>query len=71
MADRIQASDSTARHAGLSPEQLASEQAQDLPDREAMSLLDVGGISGAFPVPIDPQPPVALPDPSTWVTSRM
>jgi len=68
MADRSQAPDGSARSAGLSPEQLAGEQAQDLPDREAMSLLDVGGISGAFPVPIDPQPPVTLPDPSAPVT---
>jgi len=68
MADRSQALDRSARSAGLSPEQLAGEQAQDLPDREAMSILDVGGVSGAFPVPIDPQPPIALPDPSAPVT---
>jgi len=68
MADRSHAPHSAPRNAGLSPEQLAGEQAQDLPDREAMSLLDVGGMSGAFPVPVDPQPPIALPDPSLPVT---
>jgi len=68
MTDRIQAPESSLRSAGLSPEQLASEQAQDLPDREALSILDVGGLSGAFPVPVDPQPPVTLPDPSAPVS---
>ena len=59
--------DTTVGGAGLSPEQLDGEQAHDLPDREAMSLLDVGGLSGAFPVPIDPQPPAVLSDPSTSI----
>jgi hypothetical protein len=63
MADRAQAPDTPAKNSGLSADQLADEQAQDLPDREAMSILSVGGLSGALPVPIDPQTPVGLPDP--------
>lgn len=37
--------------AALDPEELAVEQARDLPDREAMSILDVGPIGGGLPVP--------------------
>jgi len=64
MARQAQAPDQAAQD-GLNPEQLADEQAQDLPDREAMSILSVGGLSGALPVPVDTDPPVSLPDPST------
>jgi len=60
MPDHVQ----TDQEVGLSSEQLAGEQAQDLPDREAMSILNVGGLSGPLPVPVDPQPPVGLPDPA-------
>jgi hypothetical protein len=38
MADRVEAPE---QQRGLSSDQLADEQAQDLPDREAMSLLDM------------------------------
>jgi hypothetical protein len=37
--------------AALDPDELAAEQARDLPDREAMSILDVGQIGGGLPVP--------------------
>jgi hypothetical protein len=67
MADRAQAPEKTVQD-GLSADQLAGEQAQDLPDREAMSILSVGGLAGAYPVPVDPEPPVGLPDPATSVT---
>jgi hypothetical protein len=67
MPERVQAPDKAAED-GLSTDQLADEQAQDLPDREAMSILSIGGLSGALPVPVDPQTPVALPDPSTLPT---
>jgi len=63
MADQTTAIEPGAKD-GLTPEQLATEQAQDLPDREAMSVLSVGGLSGALPLPVDPQAPVTLPDPS-------
>ena len=66
MSDRIQASPAHApgaRSAGLSPEQLAGEQAHDLPDREAMSILNVGELSGPFPVPAGLEPAVPV-DPS-------
>lgn len=51
---------------GLSSEQLAEEQAQALPDREAMSILGTGGLTGALPIPIDtqsPLPPITPPSP--------
>jgi hypothetical protein len=64
MADRVQAPDAPTRPDGLTDDQLADEQAQDLPERDAMSILNVGGLSGALPVPVDPEPPVAVPDPS-------
>ena len=37
----------------LSPEELEDESAEQLPDREAMSLVDLGGPLGG-PMPIDP-----------------
>jgi len=58
-------SDGRDRTDGLSHEQLASEQAAELPDREAMSILSVGGLTGAFPIPADVPPPVSLPEPPT------
>lgn len=66
MTDVARAPDTAAEKDGLSQDQLAGEQAQDLPDREAMSILSVGGLNGALPVPasVDPQPTVALPDPT-------
>jgi len=67
MADRPTATEPAAAD-GLSPDQLAAEQAQDLPDREAMSLLDVGGLTGALPVPVDTQPAVTPPDLSGPIT---
>lgn len=67
MSDQLQSPSAQTlaeRSAGLSPEQIAGEQAQELPDREAMSLLDVGGMSGLFPTPAVLEP--ALPsDPAT------
>jgi len=68
MVDRATAAEPATKD-GLSPDQLAIEQAQDLPDREAMSILSVGGLSGALPVPVDPQAPVTLPDPSMPLTT--
>jgi len=64
MADRV----TTTDREGLSSEQLAEEQAQDLPDREAMSILGIGNITGGLPVPIDtnnPLPPITPPSPPT------
>ena len=64
MADRVTSPD----RQGLSSEQLAEEQAQDLPDREAMSILGIGNITGGLPVPIDtnnPRPPITPPSPPT------
>jgi hypothetical protein len=58
----------TTDREGLSSEQLAEEQAQDLPDREAMSVLGLGNITGGLPVPIDtnnPLPPIQPPSPPT------
>jgi len=62
MADRVTAPEQR----GLSSDQLADEQAQALPDREAMSLLGIGGISGPLPLPsepVDPVPPISVPEP--------
>jgi hypothetical protein len=39
--------------AGLSTDELQAEQAGDLPEREAMSILDVGNISVGLPTPAD------------------
>ena len=47
--------ESSAQH-GLAPEELEQEQASDLPEREAMSILMPPG------VPHVPLPPVDLPD---------
>jgi hypothetical protein len=68
MAERAQAPDAPARTDGLSDDQLAGELAQDLPDREAMSILSVGGLTGALPAPVDTGTPVALPDPSAPIS---
>jgi hypothetical protein len=38
---------------GLSPDELKAEQAGDLPEREAMSILDVGGLDAGLPSPAD------------------
>jgi len=61
MADRVKAPDEQ----GLSSDQLADEQAQDLPDREAMSILGVGGLSGPLPIPVPSEPEISLPAPPT------
>jgi hypothetical protein len=43
---------------GLDPEELRAEQAGDLPDRDAMSIIGVGGLEGGLPpvdtLPVDP-----------------
>jgi len=54
MADRHQQPDQR----GLSAEQLADERADDLPNREAMSVLGIGGITGPLPLPVDTTDPV-------------
>jgi len=38
---------------GLSADELRAEQAGDMPDREAMSILDVGNIGVGLPTPAD------------------
>jgi len=38
---------------GLSADELRAEQAGDMPDREAMSILDVGGFPAGLPTPTD------------------
>jgi hypothetical protein len=38
---------------GLGADELRAEQANDLPDREAMSILDVGAIEVGLPIPDD------------------
>jgi len=52
-----QASNSNApaaeRPSGLSADELRAEQAGDLPEREAMSILDVGGLHVGLPAPGD------------------
>jgi len=58
MADRVAAPDQE----GLSSDQLADEQAQDLPDREAMSVLGIGGIVGPLPVPVDETSSISVPE---------
>jgi len=62
MADRVEA----PKQSGLSSDQLADEQAQALPDREAMSVLGIGGIGGPLPLPsepVDPTAPISVPEP--------
>ena len=39
--------------AGLSADELRAEQAGDMPEREAMSILDVGNIGVGLPTPAD------------------
>jgi hypothetical protein len=43
---------------GLDPDELRAEQAGDLPDRDAMSIIGVGGLEGGLPpvdtLPVDP-----------------
>ena len=58
---------------GLDPDELRAEQAGDLPDRDAMSIISVGGLEGALPpagligdiltgdVPVDTLPVDQLP----------
>jgi len=41
------------RQNGLSADELRAEQAGDLPEREAMSILDVGGLHVGLPTPGD------------------
>jgi len=41
------------RQSGLSADELRAEQAGDLPEREAMSILDVGGLHVGLPTPGD------------------
>src|SRR3954465_8276241 len=54
---RTQAADPNApaaeRQTGLSADELRAEQAGDLPEREAMSILDVGGLHVGLPTPGD------------------
>jgi len=38
---------------GLSADELRAEQADDLPEREAMSILDVGGLPVGMPTPFE------------------
>jgi len=38
---------------GLSADELRAEQAGELPEREAMSILDVGNIGAGLPIPAD------------------
>lgn len=40
-----------ARGAGLTAEELHAEQTSELPDREAMTVLSIGGIEGGLPTP--------------------
>jgi hypothetical protein len=37
------------RQAGLDPDELRAEQAGELPDRDAMSIISVGGLEGGLP----------------------
>jgi len=43
----------TAAPDGLTADELQAEQAGDLPSRDAMSILDVGGIGAGLPLPSD------------------
>jgi len=51
------------RPGGLSADELRAEQAGDLPDREAMSILDVGGLNVGLPTPGDLDGALNTPDP--------
>jgi hypothetical protein len=55
MSSRARRSDAPAagRPAGLTADELRAEQAGDLPEREAMSILDVGGLPAGLPTPGD------------------
>jgi hypothetical protein len=55
------AAPSADQPAGLSQDELRAEQAGDLPDREAMSILDVGGLPAGLPLPGDVDIP-SVPD---------
>jgi hypothetical protein len=58
---------------GLDPEELSAERAGELPERDAMSILDVGGLEGGLPpagaldsllgshLPVDTEPSIGLP----------
>jgi len=52
MSDTTRESDH-ATAAGLSADELQAEQAGELPDRDAMSILDVGSIGSGLPLPSD------------------
>jgi len=52
VSERNEAAADTAS-AGLSPDELRAEQAGELPEREAMSILDVGDIGAGLPTPAD------------------
>jgi hypothetical protein len=41
------------RQPGLGADELRVEQATDLPDREAMSILDIGVVEVGLPIPVD------------------
>jgi len=43
----------TSSTEGLSADELRAEQAGEMPDREAMSILDVGNIGAGLPTPTD------------------
>jgi len=43
----------TAAPDGLTADELQAEQAGDLPNRDAMSILDVGGLGAGLPLPSD------------------
>jgi len=47
------AGQATGSTEGLSADELQAEQAGDLPEREAMSILDVGGLDVGLPSPAD------------------
>jgi len=51
------------RQDGLSADELRAEQAGDLPEREAMSILDVGGLHVGLPTPGDLDGVLNTPDP--------
>jgi hypothetical protein len=62
------------RHAELSPDELERETGEQLPEREAMSIVDLGEATmTAAPVPVDymPTDPEATSDDETYpVTER-
>jgi len=59
-AKRANGSDADAAD-GLTSDELRAEQAGDLPERDAMSILDVGGIGVGLPIPIELDPGDTLP----------